>query len=123
MLRELHTRSVLTAYCFQQYTWNLVKQQTAIKTKETIREMQQNLGKFWRDRFSVVTPCSSRKAKRFGGTYRFHFQVEKYAKKFRFPHAFPSFLRYLLFRPEDGGDMFLRNVGPSPNYTLQLRRQ
>jgi hypothetical protein len=32
-------------------------------------------------------------------------------------------IAWLTLRPEDGGDMFRRNVGPSPKYTaLQSRR-
>jgi hypothetical protein len=43
-----------------------------------------------------ITPCSS---------------------ELNLPPAFRAFLLRLLFDPEDGGDMFLRNVALSPNYT------
>jgi hypothetical protein len=64
----------------------------------------------------------------FGGKYRNHLQGKKQTKKetnrnrrhAQSASRFCWFLRWLLFDPEDGGDMFLRNVGPSPNYTAKL---
>jgi hypothetical protein len=54
-----------------------------------------------------VTPCGSCKNRCFGGTYHLHLQGERFVS---------PFLRCVLgglriFHPEDGGDMFLRNVG------------
>jgi hypothetical protein len=40
-----------------------------------------------------------------------------------FPSASVCFLLALFFCPEDGGDMFVRNVGISPNYTALQPRQ
>jgi hypothetical protein len=37
-------------------------------------------------------------------------------KNFSLPPDFAGFFLGLLFTPEDGGDIFLRNVGFSPNY-------
>jgi hypothetical protein len=50
--------------------------------------------------FWFVTPCSSEKSRRFGGTYCLR----------------RIFLLGSLFKPEYGGDMFLRNVKLFPNY-------
>jgi hypothetical protein len=64
---------------------------TAVVIKSTI---------FW-----DISPCSSLKVKRhFGRTYRFHFQGESRRQA-------ELFLSVLFFKPEDGEDMFVRNVG------------
>jgi hypothetical protein len=60
--------------------------------------------------FSVVTPYSSEIVRRFGGTYRLHFRVEKQAKQETTAWAYFYFLIGLLLAPEDGGDILLRNV-------------
>jgi hypothetical protein len=58
--------------------------------------------------FWDITPCSPlRVNRRFGGTYGLHLQSR--ALLATFFHA--GFLLGLFFDPEDGGDMFLRNVG------------
>jgi hypothetical protein len=41
----------------------------------------------------------------------------------RFPPACPGILLGLPFDPEDGGDVFPRNVGISPKYTVLERRR
>jgi hypothetical protein len=56
--------------------------------------------------FWDITSCSLLKVnRRFGGTYRLHLHLVL-ATCF---HA--GFLLSLVFDPEDGGDIFLRNVG------------
>jgi hypothetical protein len=55
--------------------------------------------------FWDITPCSLLKVIiRFGGTYHLHLQA-------RFPTSFHSGILLGLFDPEDGGDMYLRNIG------------
>jgi hypothetical protein len=56
--------------------------------------------------FWDITQCSPLKVnRRFGGTYRLHLQA-LLATCF-----YTGFLLGLYFDPEDGGDMFVRNVG------------
>jgi hypothetical protein len=79
-----------------------------------------------------LTPCSPLKVnRRFGVTYRLHLQGrisrERYQHEIRWEAglspASAGYLLGLLFDPEDVGDIFLRNVGLSPNYkALQPRR-
>jgi hypothetical protein len=84
---------------------------TAVVMKSTI---------FW-----DITPCSPLSIhRRFGGTYRFHLQgrKNKFSNKPAWKQVASSFhaglLLNLFFDPEDGGNMFLRNVGwPSTDYT------
>jgi hypothetical protein len=64
--------------------------------------------------FWDITLCSLLSVKRrFGGTYRLHLQDQKntLCKKFCLPPAsmLVSCVAYF-FDPEDGGDMFFRNV-------------
>jgi hypothetical protein len=66
--------------------------------------------------FSVATPCSSEGAQHFGGANqrkKQHWEAENSAT---LPPDSTDFLLGLLSDPEDGSDMFLRNVGLSPNY-------
>jgi hypothetical protein len=64
--------------------------------------------------FWDITPCSPMKAYRsFGGIYHVSFSglKSKQNKRSSTPFLFRvGFLIALLFNPEDGGDMFLRNV-------------
>jgi hypothetical protein len=71
-----------------------------------------------------ITPCSPLKVhKRFGGTYRLHLQgwinQDASVKTALLATCFHAgSLLGLFFYPEDGGDMFLRNVGwLSTDYT------
>jgi hypothetical protein len=80
---------------------------------------------FWG--FWVVSPCSSEKARHFGGTPYLHLQGPKVSQarneRISLPPASFGYLLGLLFEPEAGGEIFLRNVEVSPNYTaLQHRR-
>jgi hypothetical protein len=66
--------------------------------------------------FWDITPCSPVHVnRRFGETYRLHIQGRRISrarnqrKSRRFFHA--GILLRLFFDPEDGGDIFLRNVG------------
>jgi hypothetical protein len=86
----------------------------------TLWGMKSNI--FW-----DITPCSPLNVnRRFGGTYHLHLpgrrinrarnQCESRWQTWLCFH--PDFLLCLLFDPEDGGDMFLRNVGGhSTDYT------
>jgi hypothetical protein len=59
--------------------------------------------------FWDMTPCSPLSfSRRFGGTYRLHLQVRR--NKFSTNQQASRWQAYF-FDPEDGGDMFLRNVG------------
>jgi hypothetical protein len=64
--------------------------------------------------FWDITQCSLLKVnRRFGGTYCLHLQGRKLSwarKQHDSRWLLPSLLS-LFFDPEDGGDMFLRNVG------------
>jgi hypothetical protein len=64
--------------------------------------------------FWDITPCSPLKINRhFGGTYRLHLHGRSISRARNYVatcfHA--GFLIGLFFDREDGGDMFLRNVG------------
>jgi hypothetical protein len=75
--------------------------------------------------FWVVTLCSSEKVRHFGGTCHLHFRInEQETSRSWWRLASAGFLLGLLFDPEVGSDMFLRNVELPPNYiALQPRRQ
>jgi hypothetical protein len=53
-----------------------------------------------------VTPCSPVEVQQFGETYCFH---TGHSSAFYLLHS--GFLLRLFFDPEDGGDVFLQNVG------------
>jgi hypothetical protein len=60
--------------------------------------------------------CTSKRARRFGGTYLFHFRVEEQSKQetnknmLRLQPACAGFLLGLLFDFEDGGDILPRII-------------
>jgi hypothetical protein len=67
--------------------------------------------------FWVVMPCRSEGGRRFGGIYRHHIQsrvVEQETSICR-RQASAGFVAWFT-RPQDGGDIFLRNVGLSSDY-------
>jgi hypothetical protein len=60
--------------------------------------------------FWDMTPCSPLSFnRRFGGTYRLHFQGRR--NWFSKPARNQVASRTYFFDPEDGGEKFLRNVG------------
>jgi hypothetical protein len=72
--------------------------------------------------FWVLTPRSSMKFRRFGGTYPSTSSGSKLCEAGNQQKQTAD--RSWLFDPEDEGDIFLRNVGLYPNYTsLQPRRK
>jgi hypothetical protein len=79
----------------------------------TLFHLSFGINKTRRSEPKIKTPCSQVKVnRRHGGTCRIHLQSPACCLL----HA--DFLRGLLFKPEDGGDMLLRNVGYfSPDYT------
>jgi hypothetical protein len=70
-----------------------------------------------------ITPCSSLRVKRrFGGTYRLHLQGRKISRRRNQRES--RWQVELCFYPEDGGDMFLRNVSwLSTDYTASYPRR
>jgi hypothetical protein len=63
----------------------------------------------------VLTPSSSERDRRFGGTYSFIqgrriSQARNQQSMFGLPPTSAGYFLGLPFEPEDGGDMFLRNV-------------
>jgi hypothetical protein len=62
--------------------------------------------------FWDIAPCSSHVKRRFGGTYRFHFQGRKSAE----------LQAGFFFDPEDVGATFLRNVASYAEYTALYPR-
>jgi hypothetical protein len=81
----------------------------------------------WEPKISVFwdkIPCSPVKTPHhFGGTYRLHLQRRRVSSACSLLHA--GFLLGLLIDPEDGGDIFLRNIDfPLPDYmALYSRRE
>jgi hypothetical protein len=62
--------------------------------------------------FWDIKLCSLLKVnRRFGGTYRLHLQGRRISSVVLSTSFDAGFLLGLFFDPEDGGDMFLRNVG------------
>jgi hypothetical protein len=82
---------------------------------EVLAEVTKKSTVFW-----VVTPCSPERARLLGRTYRFYLQGrrvrEESKQQLSLPPGSAGFLPCLLFNPEDRGDIFIRNVGLSPNY-------
>jgi hypothetical protein len=72
-----------------------------------------------------ITTYSPLKAnRRFKGTHRLHLQGRKISRAGLAQHLLSSFLFCLFFDPEDGGDVFLRNVEwISTDYTALYRRR
>jgi hypothetical protein len=67
---------------------------------------------------SVVTLCNkSEQALRFGRTYRFHLRGHTESQDS------VEFLSGLLFDPEDGGNVYLRNIRLSANHTAFYRQK
>jgi hypothetical protein len=73
--------------------------------------------------FWDMTPCSLLRCnRRFGGTYRLHLQGRR--SKYACHLLICWFLLNYFFYPEDGGDIFLRNVGcNSTDYTALYPRR
>jgi hypothetical protein len=88
--------------------------------------------------FWDITPCTSGRARCFGGIYRLHLQGWKISQarnqqtqaarfvitlynkdqnKFSLPSSVACFLLGLLFDPEDGSNILLQNVELCPKYT------
>jgi hypothetical protein len=62
--------------------------------------------------FWDITPCSPPKVnRRFGGTYRLYLQGGIISRALLATCFHSGILLGLFFVPENGGDMFLRNVG------------
>jgi hypothetical protein len=74
-----------------------------------------------------MTPCTLLSVNRcFGGTYRLHLQnrINKFSKKTASRWCLAFFCWTYFFDPEDGGDMFLRNVRwNSMDYTASYTRR
>jgi hypothetical protein len=64
--------------------------------------------------FWDIVPCSPYMSLCFGGTYHLHLQGRKSAKQETTCSCW--FLARLIFNPEDGGDMFLRNISSYMDY-------
>jgi hypothetical protein len=73
--------------------------------------------------FWDVTPCNLLICnRRFGGTYRLHLQGRREFQQE--PACKQVVLAEIFFDPEDGGDMFIRNVGCiSTDYTAPHPRR
>jgi hypothetical protein len=76
--------------------------------------------------FKCCNGCSSMRARSFGGNYRLRLQSRNNKwdqQKLSLSSYSVCFSFTLIFYLEDGGDMFLRNFGLSPNYTASHIRR
>jgi hypothetical protein len=68
--------------------------------------------------FRVVMPCITGTVRRAGGRHRPHLQGQRVNKKKGRSRRKSDFLLGLLFEPEDGGDIFLRNAELFPYFMV-----
>jgi hypothetical protein len=73
--------------------------------------------------FWDVAPCKSCVNRRFGGTYRLHFQGRKIRELQIVATSSGWFLARGFFYPEDGGDTFLQDVGSHKFYKASHPRR
>jgi hypothetical protein len=108
--KEVETSSFTGSHTFRCHTiTHLIVSQSQLCTLPT-KCIYVNCSIFW-----DITPCSLVKVnRRFGGTYRLHLQGRISRARYQrilLASCFHAGVLLGLFDPEDGGDMFLRNVG------------
>jgi amino acid permease len=111
----LHTIAFLSLlFCtLCTYLNNIHANLTSSKFKRNLKNIV-----FW-----DVSPCGSCRNRRFGRTYRLHLHGENNQRTKATLAIVNMFQFFVCFYPEDGGNIFLQNVGSYNNHTATHPRR